>query len=656
MQRIKFVIILLLNGLVILAQEKTIPEHITEVAEELASYEAEPFLSEIYAEVLNELYDNKVLINNGDEEEIQRLFFLSGFAVKSLADYVRTTGPVLTLQELAGIPGFNRETAVMMAPFTDFTVAGNRQETNTHLHQSLLSGVMLKPGENDPSYQGSPVRALVKYKFSSGNFSGGFTAEKDPGETLLMENTPVTDFFSFNFCYSSKGFLRRVVIGDYSARFGHGISVNTSIGTGFSLTAPGNLAAKNDIRAYTSSDENNFFRGAAAVLGIKNFEISFLCSSNDIDATLNSYSDTSETTVRNLVTTGYHNSQGTIRGKDVLKETCGGVNLTYSKGNFKSGLSAFSSRYSYPFRPDYSDPENLYDFNGDQYYLYSFYYNTIFRRLILSGEISSSGLINYAFIQTATLRPSDRLSLSFIYRNYSQGFVALHGRGTGSSGETSNGKAVSGSFTFEAFKYLFVSAGCDLRTYDWLRYRASSPSSAKRFEVRIKYLPSEKLNLEALYQVRQSERDGPGRQGIPLQETVSVQSSRISTKYLVNEKLTLASRIDFKWASPGNRNGILMLQDLILKPGNLPLTIWYRYCIYNTDDYETGIYTWENDLLYSFSIPVLYGKGIRNYIMIKMEPSDFAEFRIKYGFTSSTKGSADEEFRDELRLQVCLRF
>lgn len=656
MLKTRITIIYLFYAISLFSQEKRIAEQITAVAEEIASYENEPLLTEVFAEMLNELAEDRVKINSGEENELRRLFFMSEFAVKSLADYVKNSGPVYSLAELAGIPGFNRESAEMIAPFISLEIINGIPGERSGIRQSLLTSVILKPGTADTSAPGSQIRAITRFKFTSGYFSGGFTAEKDPGEKLLAGSPPVTDFFSFHFAYSGKGVIKRVILGDYSARFGLGIAVNTRLSAGFSLTSPGNLSGRNEINSYTSSDENNFFRGIAAVLGGKNLELSLLFSTNLTDASLYRQTGSQALSVRSLYKSGYHNSQSTIRYKDALRETCTGLNLTYSAGNLKTGLTVFDDQFSLPFQPDSTDPGNLYDFRGKGKTLYSFYYNAIFKRILFSGELSSSDLKGYALVQTFSLRPADRLNISFLYRRYSPGYYSFHGKGPGTSGTNTCETVLAGSFTFEAAKFLFVSAGGEIRDYPWLRYRSSFPSTAGRYELRIKYLPSERLNFETLYQYRISEYDGMERTGIHLMEESVAQTIRFHAKYLPSDNITFASRIDYKRADPGSKNGVLLLQDLIMKFRKIPLSLWLRYCIFDTDDYESGIYTWENDLLNSYSIPVLYGRGSRNYLVIKWEPVDFADIRIKYGFTSASQGNAEEEFQDEIKFQLHIRF
>ena len=44
------------------------------------------------------------------------------------------------------------------------------------------------------------------------------------------------------------------------------------------------------------------------------------------------------------------------------------------------------------------------------------------------------------------------------------------------------------------------------------------------------------------------------------------------------------------------------------------MTIQARLAIFDTQDFNTRIYAYENDVLYNFSIPAYYGKGMRFYI------------------------------------------
>ena len=137
----------------------------------------------------------------------------------------------------------------------------------------MISNFSIKSANFDTSSLGSMWRFLTKYKLSAGGFSGGFTMEKDPGEKFFSGNPPLPDFLSAHIAYNGSGLIREIIVGYFSARFCHGTNTNTGIRRGISLTSPGYMSARNEIKPYTSTEENNFFRGVAAEFSVKNFEL-----------------------------------------------------------------------------------------------------------------------------------------------------------------------------------------------------------------------------------------------------------------------------------------------------------------------------------------------------------------------------------------------
>jgi hypothetical protein len=97
---------------------------------------------------------------------------------------------------------------------------------------------------------------------------------------------------------------------------------------------------------------------------------------------------------------------------------------------------------------------------------------------------------------------------------------------------------------------------------------------------------------------------------------------------------------------------MLLLQDINLRFRKFPVSMWIRYAIFNTGGYDSGLYTWENDLLNSFSIPVLYGTGNRAYILASWRISDKAELRIKYGATTTSVINSRMKEANEFKIQL----
>ena len=215
---------------------------------------------------------------------------------------------------------------------------------------------------------------------------------------------------------------------------------------------------------------------------------------------------------------------------------------------------------------------------------------------------------------------------------------------------------ILGNFTFEAAKHLFISGGCDIQKSTWLKYRCSAPSWGVRKEIKVRFLPTEKLTMDALYNYRLSMVDNAETQGIPDQDKIITRSLKVYVRYSFNDNLTLGTRIEYKFVDPSGSRGRIMFQEINYSFRNVPITLWVRYCLFNTEDWNSRIYTYENDLLYSFSIPALAGEGSRSYIIAKWKIGEFAEFRIKYGTTSLVPNGKAVENTDEVKMQLRIWF
>jgi hypothetical protein len=653
--------ILIISGLTFLSalafsQEIKLSESIISIAEELAADEENPDAVSVYIERLNELSESPVKINSSDEHEISRLFFLSDFQVKALAEYVHSSGQIVTIYELAAIPGFDKETAEMIMPFINLERQYTNDNDSARWSNSLISNFSLKPDKQDTSFLGSAWKIMTKYKFISGRFAGGFTIEKDPGEKFLIGNPSLPDFLSAYLAYNGRGVIRRIIVGDFSARFGQGTNINTGVRRGLSVTSQGYMSASDEIRPYTSTEENKFFRGVAAEFELKNLELSVFVSKNLSDATLGSISGSSIDYIESLYTAGVHNTSSLLNKKDAVSQSAFGISFSYDLSNLKIGITWSENRFALPVLNTSDDPAKIYDFTGYNNSIYTLYYNCFIKNILLYGELSANDNRRYAAIQGISFRPSDRLSLNFLFRHYNPGYSSFYGNGPGSGSKTTNETGIVGNFSFEAAKHLFINGGVEIKSIPWLKYRCSGPTRGVRKELRVRFLPTEKLTFEASYNYRFSMVDNSQNSGIPEQTGIISRTVKSSVRYSFSDNLTLITRGDYKITDPSDSRGTLLLQDLIFRFRKYPVSVWFRYCLFKTDDWDSRIYTYENDLLYSFSIPALSGEGNRSYMMIKWDLMKFAEFRIKYGMTSVLTNGNSVKNANEIKLQLRIWF
>lgn len=625
-------------------QDGRVPGTAISISEDLAADESGQESIGMFTEKLSELSDDPVNINSADEDEISRLFFLSDFQVKALTDYVHTTGEIYSVYEIQNITGFNSETAAAMLPYISM---GEALKTGRRsLSGNLLSNLIFKPGMADTSRAGSPVKYLGKLKLLSGDFSAGLTIEKDQGESFFYGDPPAPDFFSGYFSYTGRNLIRKVIIGDYSARFGHGTCINTGIAPAMSLSSPGNMSAGRGIKEYSSADENSFLRGMAMSLKVKSCSLTAFYSVNNIDASLTGGRDS----VKSFYSTGLHNSASAKLKKDAVSDITYGLNVTAGLDKTNLGFTLTEDRLTLPVVRN-PDPEKRYSFSGDRNSVISFYYNSVIRRFLLFGEVSVSNYLKSAFFQGFSVRLADRLTLNVLAGASQKGYTSLHGKLPGTGSVSWNEKSLIGNFTFEAAKNLFLSGGCSLRNFPGPRHLCSSPSKSVRQEVRLEYVPADILSVEAIYNHGISASDGDDGNCIPRQDVNMTDHARISARYYPADNFRMNTRIDFK--KSGSEKGFAMIQDLSYLFRSLHLEFWYRFCIYLTGGWDSRIYAYENDLLYSYNIPSLYGEGSRSSVMLKYK-AGFGEIRIKYS-TEYTADASNANSND-LRLQLKLVF
>jgi len=653
-KKYSYAILMSFLSFILSGQEADISETIRNIAEELSANDTDYENAAIFTEYLNSLYENPVRINSTDKNEVSRLFFLDDLQIKALIDYTTKTEGLVSIHELEVIKGFNKHITGMMKPFITFEnesqVTGNSHKTRG----KFISNAIIKPQTKDNSYAGSQWKLLSKYSISSGNITGGFTFEKDAGEKLINGTPPLPDFASAYIQYSGKQIIRKFIAGDFGVRFGLGTNVNTSFRTGFLANATTYMPARNEIKPYTSSDENNFFRGVAAEFALRDIGLTLFCSHHPVDATIEWSKDSSELFISNFYKSGLHNTASLLAKKDAVQETVTGINISYNLDNHRIGIGWSYDRLALPFGSTNDSPEYLFRLNNRMNSIFSLSYNSLLKQILLYGEISANDLNNAAVTQGITIRPSDRLNMNFLFRHYSPGFTAFHNNGPGRNPSAANEKGMTANFTFEAAKYLFISAACDFSIFPWLKYRSDFPSMAKRYEIRMKYSPDESLNIDISYLMNSVEKNESGATGIAGIEKNVSRTVKIQAKFSPYNNLTLASRLDYKYVNPSFSQGTLFLQDIIYNTGRGRFALWFRYCLFNTDDWDSRLYTYENDLLHSFSIPALSGKGSRTYLMIRWALWKNSEFRVKYGLSSLSLSDYSNNVKSELKIQFRL--
>ncbi len=142
---------------------------------------------------------------------------------------------------------------------------------------------------------------------------------------------------------------------------------------------------------------------------------------------------------------------------------------------------------------------------------------------------------------------------------------------------------------------------------------------------------------------------------------------RTHLSYKISPTFTMRSRVEIVWfdkKGEAEEQGFLMYSDLLYKPLMKPLSANIRLQYFETDGYNSRLYAYENDVLYSFSIPVFYDKGYRYYINVNYDISKKLSFWARWSQfiypDRNVIGSGLDEIssnhKSEIKLQMLYRF
>ena len=105
---------------------------------------------------------------------------------------------------------------------------------------------------------------------------------------------------------------------------------------------------------------------------------------------------------------------------------------------------------------------------------------------------------------------------------------------------------------------------------------------------------------------------------------------------------------------------MLFTQDVVIRPKSAPFDIALRYALFDTDSYDSRLYTFESNALYVFSVPAYYYQGSRAYVLLRYSFLRKCDLWIRYGgffYTSRTSlSSGSEEITGNRKRDITVQF
>jgi hypothetical protein len=426
------------------------------------------------------------------------------------------------------------------------------------------------------------------------------------------------------------------------------------------------------LKKYSSVDENKFMRGTGTTVRLGNFDITGFFSQKKIDGNL-TLADTSnqdafdETLVSSLQITGLHRTPGEIDDRKIIQETIYGGNINYNFKNIKIGGTYVKTAFDAVLQKELK-PYSIYAFQGSQNEAYSVDYKAYFMNFNFFGEEAMSQNGGYALLNGVSVGLASQISLAAIHRYYSPDYQSLYALGFAESGTTANESGTYLGAEIHPYQKITVSTYYDVYKFPWLRSNANAPSRGTDFFVQTDYAARNNLHISVRFkQETKPENTSLEVSGIKPLISVTKKQIRFQINYGLSKNLTLKNRVEFSFYKKQDENaqtGILVYQDISYRPAKLPLTLDFRYELFDAP-YDARIYAYETDILYGYSIPGFSGRGMRTYLTLQYAlVKDYVDLWLRYAqyhYTDRTViGSGTSEIAgnnsSEIKIQLRISF
>jgi len=687
MQKLFFCLFLLLFVINILsAQEINSSELIENLVENIAEESAEDVDLTELTEQLSLYLETPFNINEATYSQLEELQFLSDLEVHNIISYIKRNGQLASIYELQLVENLSSTSIERLSYFaiaekidekSDYSLLkslkyGQNQiflRTEFYLEKSLgFSEIDSAEYQENPNarYLGNRLKYYTRYKYHYKNkLMWGITAEKDAGEAFFGEHAKQGfDYYSAHLQMNKIGRIQVLALGDYQLKFGQGLVLWSGMATKKSAYVMNIRRRENGVQKYSSVDENLFMRGFATTINFGNFDISAFFSHKNIDANL-SLSDTISDEIyeiSSLQNTGFHRTFSELEDRKVIGETVWGSNLTYRHKEFKLGLTLLKYQFETELVKE-AKPYNMFEFQGKENTNAGLNYQYQVNKTFIFGETAVSQNGQLATTNGAVLNLVPQISFSILHRYFQKGYQAYYSNAFGETGKTYNETGLYFGTEIHPYKKFTISAYFDSYSFMWLRSSIYAPSHGNEYFLQLDYQTSRDLLMYLKFKYEEKQ-ENLSSDIYAIRQIAAVESFQVryQLSYNATKFLNFKSRIEmshYNKSLSDKKYGFLIYQDINYLFQKIPLKLNFRYAIFDTEDYDVRIYAYENDILYGFSIPAYYSKGMRTYFNLSYEISDKISLWFKYSQTfysdMQTIGSGKDEIDANKKSQIKLQ-
>jgi len=626
-----------------------------------------------YLQDLEQFRKNPVNLNTADADELKQLRIVTDLQIENLLSYRKLFGKLINVYELQAVPSWDISTIKKLLPFiTAASPLSLREESGKRFregeHSLLLrvSQVLEKSTGFDKSttgtkYLGSPQKIFFRYRYTYKNLlQFGIAGDKDAGEQFLKgAQQKGFDFYSFHLFARKLGIIQSLAIGDFTVNMGQGLIQWQSLAFKKSVDVMGVKRQAAVLRPYSSAGEFYFHRGAGITIRKGKFEATAFISFRKLSANFVTDTVNNEDFISSFLTSGYHRTSSETADRNNLTQSTYGSNIVFRNSRWHVGVNGIYYNFSLPVQKR-NEPYNLYAVNGKNWYNFSVDYSYTYKNLHFFGEAASDKNFNKAFINGVLLSVDPRVDISFVQRTIDAGYQSINGNAFTENTYPTN---ETGFYTGVSIRPAIgwrLDAYADFFKFPWLKYLVDAPSSGRDYLAQLTFTPNKQVEIYTRFRNETKQTNQPDNISTTnFLVAIPRQSWRTQYSYKLNTSLSLRNRFELMWYDNNGvnkENGFLTFFDFIYKPLLTPYSGVLRLQYFETDGYNSRIYAYENDVLYSYSIPAFFDKGFRYYLTVNYDIGKKLSFWLRWAQTiyrnRSIIGSGLDEINGNRRTDI----
>ena len=626
-----------------------------------------------YLQSMEHFKKHPLNLNTASAADLRELVALTDLQIDNFISYRDLLGKLISIYELQAVPAWDIATIHRIIPYvaigSALSPAEDLRERLKDGDQSLLVRLSEVLEKSDGfknavgGYMGGRERIFFRYRYQYKNLlQYGIAGDKDAGEQFFKGADKYGfDFYSFHLFARRLGKIQALALGDFTVNMGQGLMQWQSLAFSKSADVINVKRQSPVLRPYSSSGEFYFHRGLGITMRFGKIEATLFGSLRKLSSNFVADTVNNEDFISSFQSSGYHRTHAEIDDRNNLRQVAFGGNVIYHGRNWHLGMNGIAYHFSLPLVKR-AEPYNLFAISGQHWNNFSIDYSYTYHNFHLFGEEAIDKNFSRAFLNGLLISVDPRVDVAFVQRAIGKKYQAAYGNAFTENAYPTNENGIYLGTSLRPWSGWRIDMYADFYKFPWLKYLADAPSFGRDFLVQLNYSFGRQLQIYSRLKVEAKQVNQTANTAVTnYLVMIPKRSWRSEINYQINAVVTLRERIEILSYNkgPNKQNGFLTFFDVLYKPLK-PFSGIVRLQYFETNDYNSRIYAYENDVLYNFSIPAFIDKGYRYYVNLNYDLKKNLFFWLRWSQTiypgAKSIGSGLDRIgtnhRSELELQM----